>query len=146
MIDRIDSKDGIVRVIDYKTGRDDKRIEDIPSLFDRDHEKRNKAAMQTLFYGLLFTSSKPGNTLPVMPGIFNSKEMFADQFDLRLKIRDPDNKNKYLPLIDVRPVLNTFSLELTNILEEIFDLSVSFDQTEERKICSTCPYTGICHR
>ena len=146
VIDRIDSKDGIARVIDYKTGRDDKRIEDIPSLFDRDHEKRNKAAMQTLFYGLLFTSSKPGNTLPVMPGIFNSKEMFADQFDLRLKIRDPDNKNKYLPLIDVRPVLNTFSLELTNILEEIFDLSVSFDQTEDRKICSTCPYTGICHR
>lgn len=146
VIDRIDSKEGIVRVIDYKTGRDDKRIEDMLSLFDASHEKRNKAAMQTLFYSLLFARSKPDNSLPIMPGIFNSKEMFSDDFDLRLKIKDPDGKNKYSPLNDARPVLNVFSEGLTTILEEIFSETENFEQTENAKICSTCPYTGICHR
>lgn len=146
VIDRIDNKEGVVRVIDYKTGRDDKRIEDIPSLFDRHHEKRNKAAMQTLFYSLLFTEARPGNNLPVMPGIFNSKEMFADEFDIRLKVKEPGSKNKYLSLNDARPVLAAFRQGLTGILEEIFDVENNFDQTEDLKVCVTCPYTGICHR
>ena len=133
-------------MIDYKTGRDDKRIEDIPSLFDRHHEKRNKAAMQTLFYSLLFTEARPGNNLPVMPGIFNSKEMFADEFDIRLKVKEPGSKNKYLSLNDARPVLAAFRQGLTGILEEIFDVENNFDQTEDLKVCATCPYTGICHR
>ena len=146
VIDRIDSKDGVVRVIDYKTGKDDKQITDIRSLFDRHHEKRNKAALQTLFYSLLFVTSKPENTFPVMPGIFNSREMFEEQFDLRLKIKDQDSKQKFLPLNDARPVLDAFRQGLKFILEEMFSAAQNFDQTEDLKICATCPYSGICHR
>ena len=54
IIDRIDEKDGHVRVIDYKTGKDEKRVPSIESLFERHSKKRNKAAFQTMLYGLLY--------------------------------------------------------------------------------------------
>ncbi len=146
VIDRIDRKEGVVRVIDYKTGRDDRRIEDISSLFDADHEKRNKAGMQTMFYSMLFTGSKPKDVSPVMPGIFNSKEMFADHFDPRLKIKESDSQNKYVPINDARPFLDGFRRELSTLLAEIFSTKHSFEQTQNEKNCQTCPYAGICHR
>ena len=57
-IDRVDSKDNLLRIIDYKTGKDKLDFESIPSLFTRD-EKRNKAAFQTLLYALLYSSNFP---------------------------------------------------------------------------------------
>lgn len=146
IIDRIDRKEGVVRVIDYKTGRDDKRIEDIPSLFDAKNIKRNKAAMQTIFYSLLFKKTHPGEAAQITPGIFNSKEMFDDQFDLRLKIKDQSAKNKFSPIDDITPNLAPFETELVNTLREIFSTDYSFSQTDDEKICRTCPYVGICHR
>src|SRR5690606_2608660 len=48
-IDRVDRKGEVVRVIDYKTGKDKLSFESVASLFARD-TNRNKAAFQTLLY------------------------------------------------------------------------------------------------
>ena len=52
-IDRVDRKDKILRVIDYKTGKDQLDFDSIASLFSREG-KRNKAAFQTMLYALLY--------------------------------------------------------------------------------------------
>ncbi len=146
IIDRIDRKENVIRVIDYKTGKDDKRIENIESLFDPENPKRNKAAMQTIFYSLLYAKSNPDSSKALLPGIFNSKEMFDDSFDIRLKLKSSESKPNYIPMDDVRPNLDTFRQELAGILHEIFSREVKFTQTDNDKICRTCPYVGICHR
>lgn len=145
IIDRIDLKDDHIRVIDYKTGRDNKNIESIPSLFDRNDPKRNKAGMQTLFYGLLYTE-RYGKKYKVIPGLFNARELFGNDFDIRLKLRNSDKRNDYRWLDNVIPYLDEFKYELSSLLAEIFDPSVPFDQTDDFKKCGYCPYAGICHK
>jgi ATP-dependent helicase/DNAse subunit B len=144
IIDRIDKKDGIVRVIDYKTGQDDKVLTSIESLFDRDDKKRNKAAMQTFFYALLYANKNP-DADNVVPGIFNSKEMFSKDFDYHLKMQGEKPTQK-TPVYNALPYLEEFKLGLTNLLEELYSPKVAFDQTEDLKKCSYCPYTEICGR
>ena len=86
-----------MRVIDYKTGQDNKVVTSIESLFDREDEKRNKAGMQTFFYALLYANKHP-EADTVVPGIFNSKEMFSKDFDYHLKLQGekPTQKNPNL--------------------------------------------------
>jgi CRISPR/Cas system-associated exonuclease Cas4 (RecB family) len=144
IIDRIDRKDGQVRVIDYKTGRDDKTFVDIPSLFDREHDKRNKAAMQVMFYGLLYKNRFPQDQDQVMAGLFNAKELFGGKFDIRLV--HSEGPRQKTPVDDITPFIDEYQKELTTLLEEIYNTEVPFDQTEDRKKCGYCPYAGICHR
>ncbi len=145
VIDRIDLKDEVVRVIDYKSGSDKKEIETIESLFDRESTKRNKAAFQTFLYGLLFQSAHPHAEYEIMPAIFNIKEMFGENFDFRLKLKKEGLKGSD-PINDVKPLLEPFTALLQDLLSEIYDPSIPFDQTNDLYKCSYCPYSGICHR
>lgn len=145
VIDRIDKKNNVVRVIDYKSGSDKKEIESIESLFDRDNPKRNKAAFQTFFYGLLYNEKNLESEVDIMPCIFNIREMFGENFDFRLKLKNEDARGNE-PVNNVIPFLNSFKEGLQTTIEEIFDSSVPFDQTNDLKKCSYCPYSGICHR
>ena len=76
IIDRVDRKGNTVRVLDYKTGRDEKKINSIASLFDRDDKRRNKAAMQAMLYAFLYEP----RAIPdekITPGLVNAKELFC---------------------------------------------------------------------
>ena len=53
-IDRIDAKNGIARIVDYKTGSASNSFSSISQLFNRDISDRRKAVFQTLLYCSLF--------------------------------------------------------------------------------------------
>ncbi|WP_017731545.1 PD-(D/E)XK nuclease family protein [Nafulsella turpanensis] len=144
IIDRVDRKEDKVRVIDYKTGKDTKRFISIPSLFDREDPKRNKAVMQTLFYGLLYLNKHPEEDARVIPGLYNSKELFSKGFDVKLEIQVA--RNKYEPIHDLKPMVSTFRSHLLKLLEEIFSSVQPFNQTEDLKKCGYCQFRGLCHR
>ncbi len=144
IIDRVDRKEDKVRVIDYKTGKDTKRFISIPSLFDREDPKRNKAAMQTLFYGLLYQNKYPQEEGRIIPGLYNSKELFNKGFDLKLEIQK--EKNKYEPVHDFKPLASEFTINLQGLLEEIFHPDQPFDQTADLNKCGYCQFRGPCHR
>lgn len=139
IIDRIDKRGERVRVLDYKTGRDDKKVQSLESLFDRENDKRNKAAMQTLMYALLFTRNSPDFKGAVIPGILNTKAMFSYDFDYHLLLdKEPVN--------NARAILPQFEGHLQDLLQEIYSPFVAFDQTEDLDKCKNCPYKGICGR
>ena len=138
-IDRVDQKDGVVRLIDYKTGKDNKTVKSIESLFDRDDSKRNKAAMQTLLYAYFFQSKHPENQKPLKPGIFNIKEIYNPKFNPFLQLDG-------LEISDYREVEEEFRTGITGLLTEIFDPGIPFTQTEELKKCEFCPFKEICGR
>ena len=142
-IDRVDRKDGVVRVIDYKSGRDVKEITSVEKVFDRTSASnrkagRNKAGFQILFYGWLYASKK-GQENAIVPGLLNISELFQPEFDLRLKV------NGEL-LEDARPHLAEFENHLSMLLTEIYSMEQAFDQTEDEKKCSFCDFKGICGR
>ena len=144
IIDRVDEQNGSVRLIDYKSGQDNKNFPDIASLFDRDHKSRNKAAMQTMFYGLIYQATNPENTLPLKPAIFNLREMFGDDFNPYLQQKQPYKTG--VEVNDYREFQDEYKEGLTILLEDIYNPEVPFDQTDDLKKCSYCPYKEICGR
>jgi CRISPR/Cas system-associated exonuclease Cas4 (RecB family) len=137
-IDRVDSKENLLRIIDYKTGKDKLDFESVASLFARE-EKRNKAAFQTLLYALLYNTNIKSNGARVVPGLINRMNLFEDTFQFGLKIG-----KEYVT--DVGPLLPEFEILLKKLLEEIFNPEEKFDQTPILESCRICPYQNICYR
>ncbi len=139
VIDRVDIKDGIVRLLDYKTGKDTKKIPSLVSLFDRNDKKRNKAGMQTFLYAFFYKYQNPENQLPLKPGIMNIKEIYSEDFNPFLQLEESE-------VTDYRDFAAGFEEGLRGLLEEIMDPLVPFDQTDDKKKCSYCAYQELCGR
>lgn len=144
IIDRVDEHNGSIRLIDYKSGQDNKNFPDVPSLFERENKSRNKAAMQTMFYGLIYQATNPANTLPLKPAIFNLREMFADNFNPYLQQKKPYKTE--IEVDDYRQFQEEYKTGLTSLLEDIYNPEIPFDQTDDLKKCAYCPYKEICGR
>jgi hypothetical protein len=138
-IDRVDHKEGTVRVIDYKTGRDENSFSNIASLFDRDDSKRNKAAFQAMFYAWVYARKTTTPDQKLQPGLINRKEIFKKDFEYGLSMGDK-------LLQDVTFLLPEFEENLMKLLEELFNPQQPFDQTKEVKNCVYCEYKEICGR
>lgn len=136
-IDRLDEHNGNIRVIDYKTGKDDFNFRTIDGLFVRD-EKTNKAAFQTLFYSHVY-SAKEKPHQPVTPGLYSRTNVFSEDFDYRLYM----NKR---PISNYNEVIDEYEKQLKILLEELFDPTIPFDQTTDLNKCSFCSFAGICKR
>jgi ATP-dependent helicase/DNAse subunit B len=140
-IDRADKKNDVIRVIDYKTGRDDIDFEGAVSDLLNRGVKRNKAAFQTMMYALLFQkNAKPyAEQVKLLPGLMNRRNLFEDNFTFGLK------KDKVY-VQDATPLLTEFEQSLTITLTEIYDPAIPFNQTDKTETCQWCPYREICCR
>ncbi|GAA5039758.1 hypothetical protein GCM10011506_39380 [Marivirga lumbricoides] len=139
-IDRLDQLGDKIRVIDYKSGGDEVKFPDVPSLFDRDHPRRNGAAMQTLMYAYLFLKKSGLSRGKVLtPGLYNGKGLFTANFSETLKM-GKDELTNALPLMD------EFETGLQHMLSEIFVSDQPFDQTDKLENCQYCEFKTICNR
>jgi hypothetical protein len=140
-IDRVDLKGDLLRVIDYKTGKDKLSFESVASLFARD-SKRNKAAFQTLLYALLYKQNIPANgqtKIRMVPGLINRLNLFDDGFTFGLRVAKEH-------VSDVDALLPEFESHLKNLFEELFNPDQIFDQTSDIENCKLCAYSQICYR
>jgi len=135
-IDRVDSKNGVVRIIDYKTGQADTKFKSIEALFDRGLEKRNKPALQTLLYSWLY--GKQSQETVISPGLYITRHLFQQDFSPMVQM-DNDQFN-------ILENAGPFEESLQAVLAELMDKEIPFDQTEKLKNCNYCPYADICHR
>ena len=130
IIDRVDVSDGNLRVVDYKTGTPDPRkASDIESLFS---SPAYKEQFQTFFYSMLLDHREPG--YGIKAGLFRLKKL-----------------SEGISYINGGEVIATEQFDeflgLTQtILEEIFNPSVPFRQTEDETRCRYCAYKDICNR
>lgn len=138
-IDRVDKKGDLVRVIDYKTGKDKLNFESVGSLFARD-SGRNKAAFQTLLYALLYKRNfRNSDSTKIIPGLINRLNLFDEGFSFGLRVGKEQITN-------VDSLLPDFEEGLTKLFEELFDPEQAFHQTKDIEHCKLCPYTQICYR
>lgn len=132
-IDRIDRKDNVVRVIDYKTGKDELKVKNLEELFARDG-KQKKAEFQVLLYALLFARTDNSHAHNrIVPGIMGRMQIFKEDFQFEFT----DNVN---------PLLDEFEARLKEMVAEIFDRRVPFSQTISLDTCEYCTFRQICHR
>jgi CRISPR/Cas system-associated exonuclease Cas4 (RecB family) len=137
IIDRVDLKGGMVRILDYKTGKVKNRFGLMESLFDGNKYDRNDAAFQVLLYCLVYDRSHPGAR--ITPGLVFFRQSHEDSFSTSIKYG-----KEILQDFDV--VKHDFELMLKSGLEKLFDRKVPFIQTENLKTCSYCAYNNICRR
>jgi hypothetical protein len=138
-IDRADAKNGTVRVIDYKTGKDDLGFESLESLFDGEG-RHNKAAFQTMLYSYVYFLHN-GTAERIKPGLLNRNNLFGSDFKFGLRM----GKSRE-PLEDVGMLLPEFGQRLHEVVEEIFNPAVPFKQTSNLKSCMYCSYKALCRR
>lgn len=136
-IDRVDWKEGVVRIIDYKTGKDQLDFDTIESLFVRDG-KRNKAAFQTLLYALLYHVNSPGSDR-IVPGLINRVNLFDKEFQFGLKMGSE-------VISDGRLLFEEFEARLGDVLRELYLSDTPFDQTPNTDVCKFCEFKEICYR
>ncbi len=137
-IDRLDRKENTVRILDYKTGRGDLDFPSIESLFDGS-SKRNRAAFQTLIYTLLYKANNPATNVMMVPGLVSRQNLFGNEFRPNLRLDKEE-------VTDASGLLPDFEARLKGLLEEIFDPTRPFVQTENTEHCKLCPFASICYR
>ncbi|UII24490.1 PD-(D/E)XK nuclease family protein [Fulvivirga maritima] len=135
-IDRLDKKDNHVRLIDYKTGQDKHNFDEIALLFDR--KKKNKVAFQTMYYALLYQKEKAPEEVMV-PAVFNKDALFLGEDVLLAHKKFGEVNNAELFLAE-------YTEHLKELLAELFDPEVPFDQTDDEQKCKFCAYSNICAR
>lgn len=134
-IDRMDQKDDVIRIIDYKTGKVEfdkstkKSIEEkIDGLFE---EPKYKSAFQAYLYASLV---EPHVDASIKVGITTMK-----------KLREGTQWLNNGQTISANE-LSLFDEHLNRLVHEIYDLSIPFDQTSELENCRLCQFKGICNR
>lgn len=136
-IDRIDFKDGIYRIIDYKTGKAENAIKSIDELFEPEKSSDKKGIFQLLVYSQLFKNSI-GSYDDIRMGLFVTKELFKKDYKTEAVI----NKE----ILSFNKYESEFDNHFINLLSEIFNSEINFTQTENKKNCEYCDYKDICMR
>jgi hypothetical protein len=142
-IDRIDLKDGVIRIVDYKTGAVADSINSIDLLFADDRKKDPDGWLQTLLYCEAYLAENPGVT--VRPSIYKIKKLPADRSDDKLKIKPA--RNNELTIDDYGKVRQEFIDGLRGTINAIFGIEEPFVMTSDRwSKCTYCPYNALCMR
>ena len=145
IIDRLDEKSGNWRIVDYKTGKDLWKIEDLDTAFNQIQKPGHKAFIQTLFYTYL--AKKIKNRYYIEPHLYIPGKMNPE---LNLGIQDTlfefkKGKNKIQGDILMETMIE-FEEKLKQSLVKIFDRTIPFQQTDNLENCKYCEFKVICNR
>ncbi|TAJ10494.1 PD-(D/E)XK nuclease family protein [Marinilabiliaceae bacterium JC017] len=141
IIDRVDEKNGTIRIMDYKTGSGEAHFKEVEDLFDTTKHKKNKAVFQTLLYALILRHSENLHR-PMQPGIIWVKNLF--KHDYSTDVLQKDRKNKQLIYLDT--VIDEFEQNLNQLIRDIYNPDIPFAQTDDPLKCTYCPYRPLCNR
>ena len=140
IIDRVDTLEGKIRIVDYKTGKDQVKFKDFDSLFIEDGKDQNKALLQTIFYTIVYEKAK--NVEQVEPHLYTVKDFSDGTVFLKRKKAD----NFVLRDENLADFKDQFEIKLKEKLNELFDTSIPFRQTSNVDACKYCTFKGICQR
>lgn len=142
LIDRVDEKEGMIRILDYKTGGDDLRFKSLEQVFERNLKNRPKVVLQTLLYCLLYEMETGKKDL--VPGVLKVKDLFKGTVDTRLQFNL--KPQSYEPVENYTDYKDEFVAKLKATFEELFNPEVPFVQCTEVDLCKYCEFKTVCKR
>ena len=143
IIDRVDQKGSIVRVVDYKTSVFKPNIGTVSALFDPTN-LRNNTGLQALWYAWLYAKNNPQLAVSIQPTIISTRHLFMPSPPMRLWMLSKDRKST--PIQHIGHHGAAFEEQLDKVLVELFDSTAFFDQTTFWGHCRQCLYKTICQR
>lgn len=141
-IDRIDEVNGVLRIIDYKSGSGTSVFASIDSLFSLEEKDRAKAVMQVFMYAWMYRQLPESAGKKITGGIYYMRTLFGDQFDASIYQRI--ERGKSAPVMDFDAYASDFEAGLRHCLDDIFGIDSNFVQTPTEKVCKYCQFKGIC--
>ena len=139
-IDRMDAKEGTLRIVDYKTGGSPKTPANIEQLFTPS-ETRPNYIFQTFLYAAIMSRKQP---LMVAPALLYIHRAASESYSPVVEMGEP--RKPKMPVNNFAFFEDEFRERLQALLEEIFDEKEAFTQTEDLKKCSYCDFKAICKR
>ena len=119
-VDRIERRDGKIRIIDYKTGKVEKSNVVLKTWEGLTQELKNDKIIQVLAYAFMY--EKEAGELPIEVGIISFKNLKSGFLPFGFK------EEKDLNVLITSQILNSYLEEIANLLAEIFDVHIPFEE------------------
>lgn len=141
IIDRMDSKDGTLRIVDYKTGGDTDTPPHVESLFIPD-KKRSNYVFQTFLYAAIMCRKQP--TMKIAPALLYIHRAATETYSPVIQMGESRKPKEAVE--DFSKYEKEYRERLQGLLEEIFNPEKSFTQTEIIEKCTYCDFKALCKR
>lgn len=132
IVDRIDLKNGVLRIVDYKTGGTTKKISDLDSLFESSY-RRHAYGFQILFYAWLIHRNKQlihCNFQSVNTSILYMNRLSETMGEDAMEMKEES--------------YDVFENNMQDCLSELFSFKQDFLRCGDEQLCTYCDYIGIC--
>ena len=140
IIDRMDSKDGTLRIVDYKTGGTPKTPENIEQLFTP-ADNRPNYIFQTFLYAAILCRKQ---SLKVAPSLLYIHRAASESYSPVIEMGAP--RQPKVPVNNFAFFEDEFRERLHGLLQEIFSQEETFSQTEDTRKCEYCDFRSLCKR
>ena len=141
IIDRMDSKDGTLRIVDYRTGGDADTPPHVESLFIPD-KKRSNYVFQTFLYAAIMCRKQP--TMKIAPALLYIHRAATETYSPVIQMGESRKPKEAVE--DFSKYEKEYRERLQGLLEEIFNPEKSFTQTEIIEKCTYCDFKALCKR
>lgn len=148
-IDRLDAKDGVLRIVDYKTGFH----ATLPSSIDKVFTEGNKHPgyiFQTLLYAYALSKDPEcAQYKEIHTALFYTRESHKPNYDpvIRLHSKPKEECEKgEEKQADFYQLYTPFEEGLKAVLRRIFSTQTSFYQTDDLEVCNYCDCRLICNK
>lgn len=139
-IDRIDSKDDTLRIVDYKTGGSPKTPENIKQLFTP-ADGRPNYIFQTFLYASIMCRKQ---SLKVAPSLLYIHRAASETYSPVIEMGEA--RQPKIPVNNFAFYEDEFRERLQTLLQEIYNPEEAFTQTEDIKKCEFCDFRELCRR
>ena len=139
-IDRIDSKDDTLRIVDYKTGGSPKTPENIKQLFTP-ADGRPNYIFQTFLYASIMCRKQ---SLKVAPSLLYIHRAASETYSPVIEMGEA--RQPKMPVNNFAFYEDEFRERLQTLLQEIYNPEEAFTQTEDTKKCEFCDFRELCRR
>jgi hypothetical protein len=119
-VDRIELRNGKIRIIDYKTGKVEKTNVILKSWNGLTQELKNDKIIQVLAYAFMFETE--AKNYPIEVGIISFKNLKSGFLPFAFK------EEKELNITVTKEILNSYLEEIVLLLNEIFDVNKPFEE------------------
>jgi hypothetical protein len=119
-VDRIEERNGKIRIIDYKTGKVEKTNVTLKSWNGLTAELKNDKIIQVLSYAFMF--EKEANGKPIEAGIISFKNLKSGFLPFNLK------QDKTIISIIDKEILDNYAEQMVFLLNEILDVTIPFEE------------------
>lgn len=140
IIDRIDKKYGDIRILDYKTGGLPRIPESVETLFDSNAD-HSAYIFQIFLYSIILKKKNPD--VIIAPQILYIHKAAREDYSATIHMGSYKMR-KSVDDIGAYEVL--FREKLNHLLNQLFDKTLNFKQTEVLDKCLYCDYKNICRR